>query len=187
MFNILVRVFTASGDVIFFSSSCESVYMHDRAKEFAEHAAAQYGFEVDIHEFGEDTKTAAAAADAVGCAEAQIVKSIVMWAAGDLIVILTSGVNRVNESKLAAYVDVPEQAVRTANADEIKAKLGWSIGGVPPICHEVDVPVLFDRTLASYETVWAAAGTPNTMFPISPEELRSFAAAEPADVIDRPE
>src|SRR6056297_938486 len=135
--------------------------MHERAAEFRERARAEYDFDVDVHEFPEGTKTAADAADAVGCDVAQIASSIVMMAGDRPVVVVTSGANRVSEAKVAALLDVDESDVRTANPGEIKDALGWSIGGVPPFCHEADVPVYFDETLADFETVWAAAGTPS--------------------------
>ena len=68
--------------------------------------------------------------------------------------------------------------------DEIKSTLGWSIGGVPPFCHESDVPVFVDETLAEHEEVWAAAGTPEAVFPIAPDRLRDIAGATVADIAE---
>ena len=158
--------------------------MHARAAEFRERAGEEYGFDVDVHEFPEGTKTAADAADAIGCDVAQIASSIVLVADGDLLVSVTSGANRVSTAKVAERLGVDEADVRMANADEIKGALGWSIGGVPPFCHESDVPVLFDETLAEYDTVWAAAGTPQAVFPVAPAELGEYAGAETADVAE---
>lgn len=158
--------------------------MHPRATEFRERAQAEYGFEVDVHEFPEGTKTAADAAAAIGCDVAQIASSIVLVADGDPLVSVTSGANRVSTAKVAERLGVDEADVRMANADEIKEALGWSIGGVPPFCHASDVPVLFDETLAAYDTVWAAAGTPEAVFPIAPAELEAHADAETTDVAE---
>jgi prolyl-tRNA editing enzyme YbaK/EbsC (Cys-tRNA(Pro) deacylase) len=71
-----------------------------------------------------------------------------------------------------------------ADPDRIAEVLGWSIGGVPPFCHATDVPVLFDETLLEYETVWAAAGTPEAVFPMAPDEIRALAGARAAAVTD---
>jgi prolyl-tRNA editing enzyme YbaK/EbsC (Cys-tRNA(Pro) deacylase) len=158
--------------------------MHDRAEEFADRAAREYGFEVNVEEFPEGTKTAADAAEAVGCDVAQIASSIAMRAADRLVVVVTSGANRVSEAKLAELLGLAEEDVAMADAGEIKAALGWSIGGVPPFCHEADVPVYLDRTLTEFETVWAAAGTPEAVFPIDPETLRELSDAEIADVAE---
>ncbi|MFC6988308.1 YbaK/EbsC family protein [Haloplanus sp. GCM10025708] len=158
--------------------------MHPRAEEFASRARERYGLDVDIREFPEGTKTAADAADAVGCEVGQIASSLVFDVGEDQVVVVTSGANRVSESKLASHFDVEPDAVTMADADDIRETLGWAIGGVPPLCHETDLPILFDETLTAYDTVWAAAGTPQAVFPISPDELLSLSGATPADVTE---
>ncbi|MFC7222551.1 YbaK/EbsC family protein [Halalkalicoccus sp. GCM10025322] len=170
--------------------------MHPRAAEFSERAEERYGIEIDVHEFDEGTKTAADAADAVGCDVAQIASSIVMVADGmatddeperagghaddEPVVVVTSGANRVDETTVADRLGA--KSVRMADAERIRETLGWSIGGVPPICHDESVPVLFDETLAAFETVWAAAGTPDAVFPIDPGRLEELADATRCDV-----
>jgi prolyl-tRNA editing enzyme YbaK/EbsC (Cys-tRNA(Pro) deacylase) len=156
--------------------------MHERAKEFETRAADRYGFEVDVHEFPEGTKTAADAADAIGCDVAQIASSLVFRVDEDLVVIVTSGANRVSEAELAELCDTSLSAVAMADADAIRETVGWSIGGVPPFCHESDLSVYLDETLTEFETVWAAAGTPKAVFPISPDELARHADATAAHV-----
>jgi prolyl-tRNA editing enzyme YbaK/EbsC (Cys-tRNA(Pro) deacylase) len=160
----------------------EATRMHPRAAEFAERAAAEHGFDVDVHEFPEGTKTAADAAEAVGCDVAAIASGIVLEADGDLVVVVTSGANRVDEAKLAALLEVDEAAVSMADADDIKATLGWSIGGVPPFCHDADVPVFVDETLTDHDEAWAAAGTPEAVFPVDPGTLANLADARVVDV-----
>ncbi len=156
--------------------------MHPRAEEFTERVEDQYGFEVNAHEFPEGTKTAADAAEAVGCSVAQIASGIVLSADDDLVVSVTSGANRVSTAKIADRVGVDPATVSMADADDIKRTLGWSIGGVPPFCHETDVPVFMDETLMEFDEVWAAAGTPEAVFPIDPETLAELAGATVADV-----
>ena len=158
--------------------------MHERAQEFADRARREYDFDADVEEFPEGTKTAADAADAIGCEVAQIASSIAMRADDTLVVTVTSGANRVSEAKLADLLGLAEEDVAMADAGEIKAALGWSIGGVPPFCHDADVPVYMDETLTEFETVWAAAGTPEAVFPIDPPELRDLAGATVADVAE---
>jgi len=158
--------------------------MHPSAEAFAERARDEHDLSVEVTEFPEGTKTAADAADAVGCDVAQIVKSIVMNADGDHVVALTSGANRVSESRLAEQLDVPPETVESASPGAVKETLGWSIGGVPPVCHDRDVPVLFDPDLGEYETVWAAAGTPEAVFPVDPEQLLATAGASVVDVTE---
>lgn len=151
--------------------------MHPRAEEFAARARDRYGLEVDVHEFDDSTKTAAAAADAVGCAAAQIASAIAVRAGADLVVCVTSGANRVDMETIAALRDVPAAEVGMADPTAVRETLGWSIGGVPPLCHDTDVPVYLDETLLEYETVWAAAGTPQAVFPVAPDRLRELADA----------
>jgi len=157
--------------------------MHPRAAEFQRRAADEHGFEVEVQEFPEGTKTAADAAAAIGCEVAQIASSIAM-VADELVVVVTSGANRVDEAKLAELRDVPSSDVRMGEADEIKETLGWAIGGVPPFCHDTAVPVSVDETLLGFETVWAAAGTPQAVFPVDPERIVDLADATPADVAE---
>lgn len=149
--------------------------MHPTAATFREQANEEYDVEPDVHEFDEGTKTAADAAEAIGCDVAQIASSIVMVADGEVVVVVTSGANRVDEDRIADELDAG--SVRMADPDETKAATGWSIGGVPPICHERDVPVLFDETLLEHEEVWAAAGTPDAVWPIDPAELVELSGA----------
>lgn len=156
--------------------------MHPRASEFAELAAERYGLDIAIEEFESGTKTAAAAAEAVGCDVSQIASSLAFAADGELVVVVTSGANRVSETRLAALLDVPEDAVGMADPSRISEVLGWSIGGVPPLCHATDVPMLFDETLLDHETVYAAAGTPQSLFPISPSDLLELTEARAAAV-----
>jgi prolyl-tRNA editing enzyme YbaK/EbsC (Cys-tRNA(Pro) deacylase) len=157
--------------------------MHERAAEFAEQASEEYGVDVDVHEFDEGTKTAADAADAVGCDVAQIASSIVVVVDDEQpVVVVTSGANRVDLDKVAVYRDASD--ARMAEADEVKEATGWSIGGVPPFCHATDVPVLMDETLLGHDEVWAAAGTPTAVWPIDPERLHEISGAEPAAVAE---
>lgn len=155
--------------------------MHPRARAFAERARDTHGFDVDVQEFPEGTKTADDAASAIGCDVAQIASSLV-FSVPAFVVVVTSGANRVDEAKLAALRDVPEADVTMADAEEIRETIGWSIGGVPPFCHETRVPVYVDETLAEFETVWAAAGTPEAVFPLAPDRLRELARGQFVDV-----
>lgn len=156
--------------------------MHPRAAAFAERAREEYGFDPDVEEFPEGTKTAVDAADAVGCDVAQIASALVFDVDGSLAVSVTSGAHRVSEAALGETFGVSADAVSMADAGRIKETVGWSIGGVPPFCHDESVPVVVDETLLEFETVWAAAGTPETLFPIDPEKLREYADAESAIV-----
>lgn len=161
--------------------------MHARAAEFADRAADSHGIDVAVHEFPEGTKTAADAAEAVDCDVAQIAKSIVLRAEdaegeSALAVVLTSGDHRVDEAALAD--ELGAEAVASAAPGDVRETLGWSIGGVPPFCHEADVAVLFDTTLGEFEEVWAAAGTPEAVFPIDPGRLKELAGATSTTAVE---
>jgi prolyl-tRNA editing enzyme YbaK/EbsC (Cys-tRNA(Pro) deacylase) len=149
--------------------------MDERAAEFSRRARTEHGLDVNVREFAEGTGTAADAA-------AAIASSIALVADG-LLVVVTSGANRVDTEKLATRRGVEE--ARTADPDEIKETLGWSIGGVPPFCHRTGVPVYVDEALTGYDTVWAAAGTPEAVFPIDPQRIVACADATVVDVAVR--
>jgi len=100
------------------------------------------------------------------------------------VIVVASGASRVSEAKLAAARGVPEAEVGMASAAEISETLGWSIGGVPPFCHNERVPVYIDETLEAFDEVWAAAGTPRAVFPIAPERIREIADAKSIDVAE---
>ena len=156
--------------------------MHQRATEFVTRARERYGVNVAVEEFPEGTKSAADAAAAIGCDVAQIASSLAFATGEGLVVVVTSGANRVSEPRLAAHLGVDSAGM--ADPERVAETLGWSIGGVPPFCHDTDGPVLLDETLLEYETVWAAAGTPEAVFPLSPAELRRLTEAEVVDVTE---
>ncbi len=158
--------------------------MHPRAEQFRDRVRDELGVEIEPREFPEGTKTAADAAAAIGCDVAQIASSIVFVVGdgddGDPVVVVTSGANRVDESALADLLGADD--ARTADPEEVREATGYAIGGVPPFAHHGDVPTYVDETLLSFAEVWAAAGTPEAVFPIDPERLRELADAEPIDV-----
>jgi prolyl-tRNA editing enzyme YbaK/EbsC (Cys-tRNA(Pro) deacylase) len=132
-----------------------------------------------VKEFPAGTRTAVDAARAVGCEVGQIVKSLVFVAAGRPVVALVSGANRLDEKRLAAVAGEP---VLKADAETARSATGYSIGGVPPFGHATEVPVFMDRDLFGYESVWAAAGRPDSVFEISPERLRDLSKATVSDL-----
>ena len=142
--------------------------------------AERRGLELDAREFPEGTRTAADAARAVGCEIGQIVKSLVFVAGGEAFLALTSGPNRADTGKLAGLVGALE--VRKATADEAREATGYAIGGTPPFGHPRPLRVLVDRDLLGYEVLWAAAGTPNAVFPLTPAQLLEASGGETADL-----
>ncbi|WP_053947720.1 YbaK/EbsC family protein [Halolamina sediminis] len=153
--------------------------MHARVTEFTEVAKERYGLSIEPVEFPEaGTPTAEDAADAVGCEVGQIVKSLVFSVDNDPVLCLTSGAEHVDESAIAEWAGVAASEVSMASPDLVREATGWAIGGVPPICHERELPTLFDPALLEYGTVWAAAGTPTSVWEIEPERLRETADGE---------
>ncbi len=143
-------------------------------------AARGRGIELEVREFPEGTSTAAAAARAIGVGEGQIVKSLVFMADERPALCLVSGANRVDLGKLAAASGAVQ--VRRANAQEVERATGFAIGGVPPFGHTQRLPVYCDGDLLAYDIIWAAAGTPRAVFPISPQALVEACAATVADL-----
>ena len=147
--------------------------MKEAARRVAE-ALRVAGVEAEIVEFSESTRTAAEAAAAVGTSVGQIVKSLVFVAAGQPVLALVSGANRVDVSKLAVVAGGP---IKRADAELVRSATGYAIGGVPPIGHATTLAVYLDRDLLQYEVVWAAAGTPNAVFRIAPTTLQRITGA----------
>ena len=149
-------------------------------------AAARRGVAIEVTRFDGSTHTAAEAAAAVGAELGQIVKSLVFVAAdGDgapePIVCLVSGANRVDLARLATFV---ERDVRRATAREANELTGFVIGGIPPIGHDRPLRVVMDPDLDRFEVVWAAAGLPTAVFPVSPATLRMLADADTAPIAE---
>jgi prolyl-tRNA editing enzyme YbaK/EbsC (Cys-tRNA(Pro) deacylase) len=142
--------------------------------------ASRLGLSPKILEFPEGTRTAAEAAQAVGCDIGQIVKSLVFMAEGEAVLALTSGRNRVDPNALATLLEV--RSVRKATPEEAREATGFAIGGTPPFGHDRPLRVFVDRDLLAYEVVWAAAGTPTAVFPLSPQELLAATGGQPADL-----
>ena len=128
------------------------------------------GLALEAVELDASTRTAQEAADAIGCTVSQIVKSLVFRGAqsGEAILILASGTNRVDEKRMAKTAG---EALFRADADFVRAETGFAIGGVAPVGHIRPVKTFIDRDLQQYEEIWAAAGKPNAVFRLTPDDL----------------
>jgi prolyl-tRNA editing enzyme YbaK/EbsC (Cys-tRNA(Pro) deacylase) len=128
------------------------------------------GTNYKVIEFSESTRTAQEAADRVGCQLGQIVKSMIFkgQASNKGILVLTSGANRVDEKKVGQYA---KQPIGRADPEFVRNVTGYAIGGVPPIGHTQHLETYVDEDLFRFSTVWAAAGTPNAVFEVSPTDL----------------
>ena len=124
-------------------------------------------------EFEHSTHTAAEAAQAVGCELGQIAKSLVFVTrkSGQGVLVIASGAHRVDTKKIAALAG---ERVRAADADYIRTVCGFEPGGVSPVGHRTPLRTLLDASLARYNALWAAAGTPNAVFELTPDQLRDL-------------
>ena len=146
-------------------------------------AAATRGLDLEVRVYPDGTKTAADAAAAIGCEVAAIVKSLVFVVDGTPVVALVPGDLRLDPDKLASVCGGTR--ARRANLDEVRNSTGYAAGGTPPFGHATSVTVVADEQLQRFATVWAAAGTPTTVFPIGPAELVVAAQARWADITER--
>jgi prolyl-tRNA editing enzyme YbaK/EbsC (Cys-tRNA(Pro) deacylase) len=128
------------------------------------------GLELQVVELQETTRTSADAARAVGCEVGQIAKSLVFRGQKTQrpILVIASGSNRVNEKRVGELISEP---LGKADADFVRQKTGFVIGGVPPVGHAEKLEVFIDEDLLRYSEIWAAAGTPNAVFRLTPSDL----------------
>jgi len=128
------------------------------------------GYNFTVIEHAESTRTAQEAADRAGCELGQIVKSLIFKGkeSGKPILVLTSGANRVDEKRISEYAG---ESIGRADADFVRAVTGFAIGGVPPLGHVQKTETYIDEDFQPYQTIWAAAGTPNAIFELPTDVL----------------
>jgi len=150
------------------------------AQKFQETLAA-LGFTNQIVEFEHTTRTSAEAAEAVGCEVGQIAKSLIFKGkqSGKAILVIASGANRVDEKKLRGLAG---EKVEKPDADFVRLKTGFVIGGVPPVSHAEPLDTFIDEGLMGYGSIWAAAGTPNAVFSLTPADLVKMTGGKVADL-----
>ena len=135
------------------------------------------GYELEVVELPDSTRTAVEAAQAVGCQVGQIVKSLIFRAkrSGRPVLVVASGANRVDERLIEALIAEP---LGRADADFVRQHTGFAIGGVPPVGHIEPVLTFVDQDLLQYGEIWAAAGTPKAVFRLSPADLVSMTGGQ---------
>ncbi|MGS0687037.1 YbaK/EbsC family protein [Nakamurella sp. GG22] len=143
-------------------------------------ALADAGVAGAVQELADSARTAALAAAALGCEVGAIANSLVFMADDVPLLILTSGGHRVDTAYVATLLGV--DAVRRATPEQVRAATGQPIGGVAPVGHPTPVRTLVDVALRDYPVVWAAGGTPHTVFPTNYDELLRICSAEPVTV-----
>jgi Cys-tRNA(Pro) deacylase len=158
---------------------------HDPRVQRVVDAGARAGIVVRPRRFPEGTHTAVDAARAVGCRLDQIVKTLVFVdGEGEPVVFFVSGANRLDPGKGAAAAGLAK--LRKADARATKERTGFSIGGIPPFGHDHAIPMFLDADLLAFDEIWAAAGLPDAVFPLSPGDLLRASGARPADLKQAP-
>lgn len=133
-----------------------------------------------ICDFDEFTHTAQQAADALKCSVSEIAKSLIFKSvSGQPILVIASGSNRVDESKIANLLD---EIIAKADADFVKKSTGYTIGGVPPFAFPKKITTFIDQDLLKFDRIWAAAGTNNSVFSITPDNLVKLTSGQVADI-----
>jgi len=159
------------------------------AERFAA-ALASLDMDYRIVRFDQTTRTAAEAAAAIGCTVSQIAKSLVFKTAeaDQPVLVIASGANRVDEQRVAEVLAarIGAQRIQRPDAEFVRACTGYAIGGVAPIGHAVPPVVVLDADLFGHQTIWAAAGTPNTVFELTPAQLQRMTAGLRADIARQP-
>ena len=155
--------------------------MHPTAQKVAD-SARELGLNIEIKEFENTTRSAQDAANEIGCHVDQIVKSLLFVVNDQPTMALVSGGNQLDERKLAALCGVSRKKVRRGNADITRAATGYAIGGVPPFGHATSLPTYIDQDFFQFEVVWAAAGTPNAVFAVTPHNLEKVTGGVVADL-----
>lgn len=144
--------------------------MSSSAQRFQQ-ALEGLGIQTQAIELPQSTRTAKEAAEAIGCEIAQIAKSLIFRRldTNRPVLVIASGANRVDEEVVSDYIGTQ---ITMADAEFVRASTGYAIGGVPPFGHIAPIDdIIIDQDLLNYEVIWAAAGTPRSVFPISPEKL----------------
>lgn len=143
--------------------------LRDSAKRVQE-ALHQYNIDAKVLEFKELTRTSQEAANTIGCEVGQIAKTLIFKGkkSGKPVCIIASGINRVDEKKIAIYIGEP---IEQADADYVVKCTGFAIGGVPPVGFKLESTILIDEDLMGYPEIWAAAGTPYAVFQLTPDAL----------------
>lgn len=148
-----------------------------KSSEKVQNVLKELEFELDVVELSESTRTAQEAANAIGCTVSQIAKSIIFKgkASQKPILVVASGTNRINEKAIKELIG---EKLEKADADFVLEQTGFVIGGIPPISHKNPITTFIDEDLMQYDEIWAAAGTPNSVFKLTPTILTELTKAQ---------
>jgi prolyl-tRNA editing enzyme YbaK/EbsC (Cys-tRNA(Pro) deacylase) len=140
-------------------------------------ALKSLGLSGKVVELPDSTRTAKEAAQTIGCTVEQIVKSLVFKGKNSHkpLLVVASGPNRVNEKRLGELAGEP---IEKADADFVRQRTGFVVGGVPPLGHAERLDIFIDEDLLQYTELWAAAGTPHAVFPLTPTDLKTMTGGQ---------
>ena len=158
--------------------------MEQRTPDDVQAALNALDLPIQVIIFAESTATAPEAAAAIGTELGTIVKSLCFMVDGEPVVMLVAGDRRVDTRKIAALYEVGRKKVKIANFEATIEATGYAPGGVPPVGHIQELPVLIDQSLTRYELVYGAAGSPNAIFPIAFETLIEVTGGQVADIAE---
>lgn len=152
-----------------------------RSLQRVQDALADHGLTLEVKTFPSSTRTAEDAARSVGCRVEQIAKSLVFRSrrSGDPVIIVTSGGNRVDIGKVS---EILGEELEMADANFVRERTGFAVGGVAPVAHDEEIAIYLDRDLFAFERIWAAAGRPDTVFSVEPDELQRMTGGTVIDV-----
>ena len=147
-----------------------------RSAQLVQHALRAKGLSCEVKELPDTTRSAKEAAKAIGCEVAEIAKSLVFRNIDQdvPVLVIASGPNRVDEPKISEILTCD---IEMASPDYVRESTGFAIGGVPPLGHKTPLTTLIDQDLLSFDQIWAAAGTPFSVFMIEPQALVEAAQA----------
>ena len=153
--------------------------------ERVKRALAAWGLDANVvRELPADTSTAEAAARAADAPLGSIVKTLLFLADGAPLLVLVSGDRRADVHRLRAALGLSKKRLRIAQPAEVLDSTGFEVGGVPPVGHRTAVRTVIDRTLGRFDVVWAAAGSPNAVFPIRYSQLVAITGGEVMDLVE---
>ncbi len=153
-----------------------------KSHEKVQAALDRLGLGIRVMQFDTSTATAEQAAAAAGCELGAIVKSMLFLIDGKPAVVLVAGDRMADQRKLAAHFGVGKKKIRLAEPATVRATTGYDVGGVPPVGHDASLPVFIDRSLERFETVWAAAGSSNAVFPIRFAMLKEICSGQVIEI-----
>ena len=151
------------------------------AKEKVKRAIQKSGYSFEVLELPGSTRTAKEAAATIGCTISEIAKSLIFKGiqSGKPVLVIASGSNRVDTAKVRSLIN---EEISKADAEYIRSETGFAIGGIPPVGHNYQLLTIIDEDLMNYETIWAAAGTPFSVFSLQPNHLPELTGGKVATV-----